>query len=214
MPDPYVICLRLTGRQCLIAGGGEVAERKLLTLRAAGARITVVAPEVTAIIEQCAEDGDVTLIKRQFMPGDVQEKILVVAATDDPALNQEIARCAHAEHALVNVVDAPEDSDFFVPSSISRGDLSITISTGGKVPALSKRIRQELEAQFGTEFEPYIKLLEQGRKKIYAQGTLTDAEKQQLIDRMLDLELLVLLKSARYTEAEALINTFLQEHGV
>jgi precorrin-2 dehydrogenase/sirohydrochlorin ferrochelatase len=197
-----------------VVGGGNVAERKIKALCAAGASVTVVAPEVTETIKKCTEDGMVAFVERRFTAGDIKNKFLVIAATDDPIQNREVARLARTEQVLVNVVDSPEESDFIVPSSITRGDFIIAVSTSGKVPALAKRIREALERQFGPEFEPYVHLLEQARKKIYAQGTFSDAEKQQLIDRMLECDLLPLLKAARYSDADSLINTFLREHGI
>ena len=115
-----------------MVGGGEVAERKARTLYTAGARITVISREVNASLRQFAEEHAITLVVREVREDDLKEKLLVIAATDNRETNRWIAEQARRAGALVNVVDSPEESDFFVPSSFNRGDLTIAIATSGK----------------------------------------------------------------------------------
>ncbi len=214
MPNPCVLCLRLTGRPCLVVGGGEVAERKIMALSAAEACITVIAPEATERIRKLAQDGSITYYQRAFAAADAPGNLLIIAATSNNSENLRVAQLARQEHALVNIVDSPEESDFFVPACVKQGDLTIAISTNGKVPALAKKLRETIEAQFGQEYESYIHLLETVRKKIYGNATFTDAERRELMDTLLDLDLIDLLKSDNYADAKSVINKFVREHEI
>ena len=210
----YVLCLKLINRPCLVVGGGEVADRKVRTLYSAGARITVIAREINVSLKQFAEEHAMTLLVREVREEDLKEKLLIIAATDDRETNRMIAEQARRAGALVNVVDSPEESDFFVPSTFNRGDLTIAIATSGKLPALSRRIREHLEKQFGNEYEIYIQLLEQARDDIYKSHSLTAERKKRLIEELLDLPLLALLKEGKHDEAQQMVQVFLRKHGV
>jgi len=210
----YVLCLKLINRPCLVVGGGEVADRKVRTLYSAGARITVIAREINVSLKQFAEEHAMTLLVREVREEDLKEKLLIIAATDDREINRTIAEQARRAGALVNVVDSPEESDFFVPSTFNRGDLTIAIATSGKLPALSRRIREHLEKQFGNEYEIYIQLLEQARDDIYKSSAHTAERNKRLIEELLDLPLLALLKEGKHDEAQQMVQVFLRKHGV
>jgi len=210
----YVLCLKLNNRPCLVVGGGEVAERKVRTLYTTGACITVIACEVNARLRQFTDEHAITLIVREVREEDLKEKLLIIAATDDRETNRKIAEQARRAGALVNVVDSPEESDFFVPSTFNRGDLTIAIATSGKYPALSRRIREQLEKQFGNEYESYIQLLEPARDDIYKSSALTAGGKIRVIEELLDLPLLALLKEGKQAEAQQMVQGFLKKHGV
>jgi precorrin-2 dehydrogenase/sirohydrochlorin ferrochelatase len=210
----YVLCLKLINRPCLVVGGGEVADRKVRTLYSAGARITVIAREINVSLKQFAEEHAMTLLVREVREEDLKEKLLIIAATDDRETNREIAEQARRAGALVNVVDSPEESDFFVPSTFNRGDLTIAIATSGKLPALSRRIRVQIEKQFGNEYESYIQLLEPARDDIYKSSAHTADGKIRLIEELLDLPLLALLKEGKHDEAQQMVQVFLRKHGV
>ena len=214
MPSPYAISLKLAGRLCLVVGGGEVAERKVKTLIASGARITVVAREAGAGIEKLAEDRAIIIHRRNVSEDDVQGNYLVIAATDDQDKNREIAGWARRAGALVNVVDSPEESDFFVPALVQRGDLTITVSTSGKIPALARKIREELEAQFGQEYALYVTLLEEARKRIYASVAVTESAKLQILGEAAALDLIPLLRDNKLAQARTVLQAFLKEHGI
>jgi precorrin-2 dehydrogenase / sirohydrochlorin ferrochelatase len=214
MPRPYTISLKIDNKPCLVVGGGEVAERKIKTLLDAGARVTVVAREAGEGIEKLAQAGVVTLIRRSVAEADATGKFLVIAATDEHDTNREIAGRARQAGALVNVADSPEESDFFVPATIERGDLTIAISTGGKIPALSRRIREQLEAQFGAEYGQYVELLEEARKKIYASSAAGHTEKQRLLGEAAALDLIPLLREHKRAQARTIVHSFLKQHGI
>jgi precorrin-2 dehydrogenase/sirohydrochlorin ferrochelatase len=144
----------------------------------------------------------------------LKEKLLIIAATDERETNRMIAEQARRAGALINVADCPEESDFFVPSTFNRGDLTIAIATSGKIPALSRRIREQLEKQFGNEYESYIQLLEPARDDIYKSSSLTTDRKKRLIEELLDLSLLALLKEGKPDEAQQMVRVFLRKHGI
>jgi precorrin-2 dehydrogenase/sirohydrochlorin ferrochelatase len=210
----YVLCLKLKNRHCLVVGGGDVAERKVQALHSAGARITVIAREINARLQMFAQEHAIMLQQREIREGDVKEKLLIIAATDDPSANREIAALARRAGALVNVVDSPEESDFYVPSTLRRGDLTIAIATDGKIPALSKRIREQLAKQFGNEYAGYIELLEPARAAIYKSSAHSADEKKRLLEELLNLPMLGLFQEGKCTEARQMVQEYLKQHGV
>ena len=214
MTSPYAISLKLDGRSCLVAGGGEVAERKIRTLLASGARVTVVARVAGAGVEKLAEEGAILLLRRSVTEDDAAGTFLVIAATDVHGTNRDIAGWARRAGALVNVADSPEESDFFVPATVQRGDLTIAISTGGKIPALARRLREELEAQVGKEYGLYVELLEEARKKIYASSAPGYKEKQRLLGEATALDLITLLRENKLAQARTVLHAFLKQHGI
>jgi len=209
-----MICLKLANRACLVVGGGEVAGRKIRTLRASGARVTVVARAAGEGVKKLADEGAIILFQRSVTAEDVAGKFLVIAATDDHDTNREIAGWARSSGALVNVADSPEESDFFVPATLQRGDLTIAIATSGRMPALARRIREDLEAQFGREYGIYLELLDQARRQIYASPAVAGAARQQLLAGAAALNLLPLLRENKPAQARTVLQAFLKEHGI
>lgn len=138
----YPAMLRVAGRHCVIVGGGTVATRKLQTLCMAGAQVTVIAPAFCPQLEQAAKNYSCTLIKECYRPQQLQNAFVVIAATDDKAVNREITAAAPA---LVNNVTEPELSNFTVPSSVCEGSITIALATGG-MPAFTRLLKQRLAA--------------------------------------------------------------------
>ena len=166
--DYYPAFLDLRGRNCLVAGGGIIAERKVESLVECGARVKVVAREATAGLVQLAQDDTIELALRGYSPADLAGIFLVIAATDDPAVQARIGSDAKERGLLVNVVDDPANCTFIVPAVARRGELSIAVSTGGRSPALAARIREKLEGLFGPEYEEWVDLLGQLRAPLAA----------------------------------------------
>lgn len=158
----YPVFLDLAGKKAVVVGGGLVAERKVLSLLKAGARVFVISPVVTVRLSRHAEKGSITHIKRRYRRGDLKDAFLAIAATDSKEVNSRVAGEAPR---LCNVVDSAELSNFIVPSSISRGDLLIAVSTGGVSPALARAIRLELENFYGSEFGKYLSQIKSKREK-------------------------------------------------
>ncbi len=131
----------LTGQPCLVVGGGAVAERKALQLLAAGARVTVNAPELSPALEAARADGRIEVARRPFDPALVPLQLLVIAATGDRAVNRAVAATARAALRLCNVVDDPAISTYISPSVVDRSPLLIAVSSGGQAPVLARLVR-------------------------------------------------------------------------
>jgi precorrin-2 dehydrogenase/sirohydrochlorin ferrochelatase len=189
--------LELAGRRCLIVGGGEVAARKALRLAQAGADLTVIAPSIDERIRQV--EG-VSLFERPFQKGDTAGFSLVFAATGDREVNSIVAEDARDYGVWVNAVDDPERCDFIAPSVVERGDLMIAVSTSGKSPALSRCIREELERQYGPEYEEFIGLLGSLRPRVKSKYG-TQKEREAVFNRLIDCGILELLREGKREEA-------------
>ena len=158
----------VTGRPCIVIGGGEVAARKIESLIEAGARVTVVSPRLSPPLQAAVARGLVTHIARDYAPGDIKGCVLVYAATDDPKLHRELAAEARTLGIPINVADVPELCSFIAPAVVKRGALQIAISTGGASPAFAARIRRELEDRFGAEYALTLDLMRAARRRLHA----------------------------------------------
>jgi precorrin-2 dehydrogenase / sirohydrochlorin ferrochelatase len=165
----FPIFLKLTGRTCLVVGGGFVGEGKIRTLLPTGARLRVVARQATPAVVSWAESGRIAWEARSFTPADLDGVFLVIAATSSVEVNDVVFREAQRRGALCNVVDDPLRCDFYYPALVSRGSLQIAISTEGQSPALAQRLRQQLENQFGPEYAGFVEHLGEERKQLFAQ---------------------------------------------
>lgn len=176
----YPVFLDIQKRPCLVVGGGPVAERKVLSLLSAGARVTVISPRATKGIIELAKKGLITLQKREFAPGLLKGFFLVIAATGSREVNEALWREAEEEGVIINVVDDPAHCSFIMPSVVDRGSLLIAISTSGKSPYLSRTLREELEAVIGTEYETFVEILGAARKKLL-KTSLSRDKKESII---------------------------------
>lgn len=205
----YPLSLKIDGRRCLVVGGGGVAERKVASLVEFGADVVVVAPEATEQIRAWAASGRISLLARAFEQSDAAGALIAIAATDDPQVNSAVAYAARASGALVNVVDVPDLCDFYVPASVTRGDLQITIGTGGSSPALAKRLRIDLERQFGPEYEAYLQLLARLRGELKAH--VPDRHRRnEAEERFLASPALRLIVEGRLKDAEQILSDCLR----
>jgi len=164
----YPVFLQLEGVAVLVVGGGRVALRKVETLLEYGAVISIVSKELTPELRRLADRGDVRFLGAEMRDSFLDEVSLVITATDDPILNHRVSQEARSRGLWVNAVDQPADCSFIVPSIVRKGDLMIAISTAGKSPALSKRIRKRLDAQFGNEYAAFLDLMGALRKTLLA----------------------------------------------
>ncbi|MGB9382502.1 precorrin-2 dehydrogenase/sirohydrochlorin ferrochelatase family protein [Candidatus Binatus sp.] len=162
------IFLDVTGRECVVVGGGEVAARKVESLLEAGAHVTVVSPRLSPPLESLVASRSVTHLARDYQRGDIRGCVLVYAATDDPKLHRDLAAEARALGIPVNVVDVPELCTFIAPAVLHRGALQIAISTGGASPAFAARLRRDLEDQFGPEYARTLEVLRAARRRLHA----------------------------------------------
>jgi len=190
----------LKNARCVVVGGGEVAARKVAALREAGARPVVISPVLCEQLEQQAESGEIQVACREYHPGDLAKARLVIAATDDPVTNEAVWREAEAIGCLVNVVDDPAHCNFYVPATVCRGALTISVSTAGNSPLLARRIREMLEDQFDASYESYLALL--GELRPLVQESVADpARRRALWRELLDSEVQALLSEGRPPDA-------------
>jgi precorrin-2 dehydrogenase/sirohydrochlorin ferrochelatase len=180
----FPVNLDIRTRKAVIVGGGEVAERKCRSLMEAEAAVTVIAPTVTPGLEALIGEGKISVFLRPYLPGDGADAHLVFAATSNRIVNRTVAQEATRLGIPVCVADAPEEGTFTSPSVVRRGDLLITISTGGKSPALARRIRQELESHYGPEYADLVDVLGELREKLLTAGPV-GAYNNQLFNELL-----------------------------
>lgn len=166
MTDGYSVVLSVEGRRCVVVGGGPVAVRKVGPLIRAGARVIVVAPTVDPVIERAMTSGTVQLERRGFQLADLDGAFLAIAATDRPEINRAVVEAARARGVLVNVVDDPAACDFTVPATIHRQNVTLAVSTGGRSPAFSRYVRQELERWLTADRLAVLELAAEVRREI------------------------------------------------
>src|SRR5918992_2516449 len=212
MPFRYPVALELSGRHCVVIGGGSIAEHKALSLIEGEADVTVIAERFTAGLEELARAGALRLNAKPYSHGDLEGAWLAIAATDDGAVNAAVFAEAEERHVLLNSVDDIEHCHFSVPSIVRRGELMFAISTGGQAPALAKRLRRSLAERFGPEYGELVDILGEVRAEQIERRTVdfdTWAERWQAA---LDHDLLGLVRAGRTSEARALVAEVL-EHG-
>jgi len=173
----YPVNLDIKDRQCLVVGGGSVASRKAKTLMECGAYVTVVSPNFTAALKNLEQTSSITLVQRPYKTNDLDEKFLVIGATNDEKLNRRINADAEKRNMLCNIADVPDICNFILPAIIRRGDLCLAISTSGKSPAFAKKLRKDLEKTFGDEYALFLMLMGEIRKKLLAEEHAPEAHK-------------------------------------
>jgi len=166
MPDtPYPVNLDLAGRRALVVGGGTVAARKVRGLLAAGADVTVVAPDA---VDEIADDHRVRWHKRPYRRGEVASYRLAVSATGDPAVDGQVYWDAEAADVWLNSADDPEHCSFTLPAVTSRDDLQVTVSTNGRSPAVAAWLRRTVDAAVGPEHATIVSLAAEVRAELRA----------------------------------------------
>jgi precorrin-2 dehydrogenase/sirohydrochlorin ferrochelatase len=193
----YPAMLRLTGRRCVVVGGGTVAARKVDRLLAAGASVTVVAPTVGPELATKASDGSIRWEQRQYRVGDLAGATLAFSATDSREVNAAVGQEAEQANVPVNLADDPVASTLQIPAVLEREDLSIAISTGGRSPAFARRLREDLERVLSPERLALLELYAELRDELRATGHSTgQANWEAADDRVLEL-----LRSGQRREA-------------
>jgi precorrin-2 dehydrogenase/sirohydrochlorin ferrochelatase len=178
----FPMFLKLTGRPCLAVGAGGIGESKIASLLDAEAKVRVIAPEATSRVQSWAETREIEWTRRSWEPRDLDGMFLVVAATSSTKVHERIFEEASRRGVLCNIVDVPALCDFYYPAVVQRGALQIAISTAGQSPALAQRLRKELEAQFGTEYDAWLEQLGDERDKLFAERRDPDERKRLLHD--------------------------------
>jgi precorrin-2 dehydrogenase / sirohydrochlorin ferrochelatase len=171
----YPLMLNLAGRRAVVVGGGKVALRKAQALAEAGAKVRVVSPQ---FLPEFASDNRLECVAEVYDARHLAGALVVIAATDDAAVNARVAADARKAGALVNVVDRPALCDFIVPATIERGRLRIAISTGGAAPSLARKLRERLQRQFGPEYATYLDVMDEVRKDLLARDLPADLRRR------------------------------------
>jgi precorrin-2 dehydrogenase/sirohydrochlorin ferrochelatase len=169
-----------------------------------GGQVTVISPTLTPQLQAWVADRAITVYERPYHAGDLTGFTLVFAATDDETLHEQIAAEAKEAGILLNVVDRPAVCSFIVPAIVSRGDLTVAVSTGGASPALAKKIRKSLEQSFGPEYDLALRLLARIRKQVESDGRSAD-QRQQLFTTLVDSPLLDYLRERQLDKLNALL---------
>lgn len=199
----YPAFLDLQGKRCVVIGAGEVALRKIKTLVGCGAKVTVISPRIHLRVSRLAEAGLVELQRRAYRTGDLKNAAVVISAANRREINELVAEEARKRRILINVVDDPARSGFIVPSFFRRGGLTVAVSTSGMSPALARKIRTKLEADFGAEYVSLLNLLEEIRSQLRKKKVKADPEVWQ---KALDLDRLIeMVRNNRMEEAKRVL---------
>jgi precorrin-2 dehydrogenase/sirohydrochlorin ferrochelatase len=167
----YIACLKLSGRRCVVVGGGEIGLEKVEGLLACDGDVTLIAPEAEEALRAYASEGSIRWEQREYRgPADLEGVFMAIAATNDTDVNIAVFEDAERRAMLVNIVDVPPLCNFILPAIVRTGPLAIAISTAGASPALAKRMKREIEGQYGAPYARLAVLLNEARG--WAKGTL------------------------------------------
>ncbi|MBQ5858116.1 MAG: bifunctional precorrin-2 dehydrogenase/sirohydrochlorin ferrochelatase [Peptococcaceae bacterium] len=209
MTSMYPVTLKLAGKFCTVVGGGSVAVRKVKSLLEQGAEVTVISPvldeELIAIQEQFVWR------KSMYSDGMLKGSFLVIAATDSRDVNHAVYEWCEENQVLVNVVDSLQESSFTVNAMVQRGDFMLAVSTSGISPAVSKKVREDLELQYGPEYGTMLEILEEAREE--ALRTIEDASKRRrFLQSVASMELPELLKQETKEEVQKRVKLCLSSY--
>ena len=205
----YPIYLDLRDRDVLVVGGGAIAEGKALQLVEAGARVFVVSPDLTPRLAELVALGSIRYRAGRFSAFDLEGVSLVISATDDQAVNEEVAKLASARNLPCNVVDQPALCSFITPALVTRGRLQISVSTGGGSPALTQRVKREIAELIGDEYGELLEIAAEMRAEVKRRiGSFN--ERRKVLHAFIESDALDLLRAGRVEEArriaEQLVN--------
>ena len=203
----YIACLKLTGRKCLVVGGGDIGLEKIDGLLACNADVVLIAPEACEAVQEYAAEGSIDWIRREYAgAADLEGKFMVIAATNDSEVNIKIYYDGEERAMLANVVDVPPLCNFILPAIVRTGPLAIAISTAGASPALAKRMKREISETFGEDYARLAIMLNDVRG--WAKGTLpTYQDRKMFFENIVngDPDPIELIRSDRETELLDLI---------
>jgi precorrin-2 dehydrogenase/sirohydrochlorin ferrochelatase len=210
----YIACLKLTGRRCLVVGGGDIGLEKVEGLLACDGDVVLVAPDAHPELERLAAEGSIEWIRREYEPADLERCLIAIAATDDTEANIRVYEDADRRAMLVNVVDVPPLCNFILPAIVRTGPLAVAISTAGASPALAKRMKREISELFGTEYAELAVMLNDVRG--WAKGTLpTYQDRKEFFESIVngDPDPVVLLRRGDREGVRALIEAAQHAHA-
>lgn len=173
MENLYPVFLNLSNKRVYVIGGGKIAARKLKGLIHSGAILTVISPTISESILSYVNQGVIHWMQKTFEKSDIEDAFFVISATNDPLVSSELQKCIKPDQ-LVNYADDFSHANTIIPSVIRRGRLAIAVTTSGASPSLTKRIKNELETQYGDEYEEYVEFLME--KRAYIQENIKDVK--------------------------------------
>lgn len=179
----FPVFLKLENQRCLVVGAGKTAEQKIPALLASNASLTIVAPAATAKIQAWAREDRLCWIKRRFESHHLDGAFLCVVATSSKPTNHTVFQEAQRRGILCNVVHDGAHSSFYYPAVVRRGPLQIAVSTAGHSGALAQRLREELELQFGPEWESWLRWLGEARSSLY-DDALSPRQRRTLLHKI------------------------------
>jgi precorrin-2 dehydrogenase/sirohydrochlorin ferrochelatase len=200
----YATYLDVTGKRCLVVGGGDEAGSKTRGLILDGAAVTVIADTISEGLEAMAGEGLIAIERRGFEDADLEAAFLVIDASGDDASGERVAAAARARGVLVNVLDRPGLCDFIAPALVRRGRLQVAVSTSGRSPFMAALVRRRLEAEIGEEYGELVDLVGALRDRLRA-ARLPLATQNQVYARIEESGALELLKAGRRDDAEAAV---------
>jgi precorrin-2 dehydrogenase/sirohydrochlorin ferrochelatase len=200
----YPILVDLQGKDVLVIGGGTVAQRKIETLLEYGAVVKLISRQLTPTLNRYLEKGKIKFLDEEFRENYLDGIFMVVASTDDASLNHRISQEASKKGLLINAVDQPSDCNFIVPAILRRGDLLIAVSTSGKSPALAKKVRVDLEDQFGLEYGTLLVIMGNLRKEILSRG-LSQDENSRIFHDIVDSHILEAIRREDWDEVASIL---------
>jgi len=191
----YPVFLDISGRLCVVVGGGRVAARKVAALLENGARVRVVSPEVEPELAGLAREGRLEWLRKKFEDRDLRGALLAFAATDDRTVQERVRRRAERDGVLLNLADDPDGCSFHVPAVCRRGALTIAVSTGGRSPAVAAMVRRELDNRYGPEYEELLDIMARVRERL--SGSATQAERKKLYKKILHDDIVEWIRTGR-----------------
>lgn len=204
----YPVMLKLIDQPVLVAGGGKVASRKVLSLLKAGANVTVIAPVIDSKISKEFKSEyaqRLNLLTRGWQPGDCKNMHLIIAATNNSELNKQIASEAKENHIPVNVIDSPDIGNFSVAGSYQTGQLTFSVSTGGN-PRLTHLLLQDIAEQYGPDLTAFTSYLDEKRQELKDISELTPEIRQKFWRTYLTSENLTLVKEGKLQQVKEIID--------
>ena len=202
----YPVFANIAGRKVVVVGGGQVAQRKVLGLLKCRAHVVVISPELTGEMAQLRDRGLIEVLNRPYQKGDLEGAWLVIAATGDEQVNQQVFDEANEKGIFCNVVDVPNLCSFQVPSVVRRGDLQIAISTSGASPALAKHIRKQLQEEFGKHYEPFLTALSELRTGLKNKYPNDQPRRAAILEEFVNSSAIDLLRQGKLDKFQHLLD--------
>ncbi len=206
----YPVNLNITGKVCVVVGGGVVASRKIDSLISCGGVVRVVSPEVCEPLQQMAEENKIQWLQRGYRQDDLDDAFLVIAATDNRVVQNQVTSDAERKNLLLNVVDDPAACSFQVPATVRRGEFLLAVSTGGGSPAFSAKVRRALEEEYGPEYGEYVTLLGKIRQLVISDGG-TQVSHKNMFEKLLQSNILPCIKEKNWKSVAVELSNILPD---